>query len=68
MDEPPQGSYAKLDGGSTMWALEALTGDYVFEFRLDPKVGGMGRGAYSKGPGIALRNLGRGLGHKKTLQ
>lgn len=22
-----------------MWALEALTGDYVFEFRLEPKVG-----------------------------
>ncbi|KAG2452830.1 hypothetical protein HYH02_002176 [Chlamydomonas schloesseri] len=33
-----KGSYAKLDGGSTMWALEALTGDYVFEFRLDPKL------------------------------
>jgi hypothetical protein len=30
-----QGSYAALDGGSTLWALEALTGDYVFKFRYD---------------------------------
>lgn len=33
-----QGSYSKLDGGSVMWALECLTGDYVFKFRLDEKV------------------------------
>jgi hypothetical protein len=30
-----QGSYAALDGGSTLWALEALTGDYVFKFKLE---------------------------------
>ena len=28
-----QGSYSALDGGSTLWALEALTGDYVFKFK-----------------------------------
>mmetsp|Transcript_22958 Transcript_22958/g.50371 ORF Transcript_22958/g.50371 Transcript_22958/m.50371 type:complete len:442 (+) Transcript_22958:172-1497(+) len=28
-----KGSYANLDGGSTLWALEALTGDYVFKFK-----------------------------------
>eukprot|EP00983_Pelagomonas_calceolata_P089691 1157336-Pelagomonas_calceolata.AAC.7 len=31
-----QGSYAALDGGSTLWALEALTGDYVFKFKEEP--------------------------------
>lgn len=31
----PQGSYAALDGGSTLWALEALTGDYVFKFKME---------------------------------
>ncbi|GFH22686.1 calpain catalytic domain-containing protein [Haematococcus lacustris] len=29
------GSYGALDGGSTLWALEALTGDYVFKFKLE---------------------------------
>uniref|UniRef100_A0A7S3QVD7 Calpain catalytic domain-containing protein n=1 Tax=Dunaliella tertiolecta TaxID=3047 RepID=A0A7S3QVD7_DUNTE len=31
-----KGSYAALDGGSTLWALEALTGDYVFKFKEEP--------------------------------
>lgn len=29
------GSYAALDGGSTLWAFECLTGNYVFKFKLD---------------------------------
>lgn len=31
----PQGSYQALHGGSTLYALEALTGDYVFKFLLE---------------------------------
>ncbi|KAG2499705.1 hypothetical protein HYH03_002640 [Edaphochlamys debaryana] len=34
-----KGSYANLDGGHTMWALECLTGDYVFKFKADAKTG-----------------------------
>jgi hypothetical protein len=34
-----QGSYHNLDGGSTLWALECFTGDYVFKFKLDDQVG-----------------------------
>lgn len=30
-----KGSYHNLDGGSTLWALECFTGDYVFKFKLD---------------------------------
>lgn len=30
-----KGSYAALDGGSTLWALECLTGDLVFKFKYD---------------------------------
>lgn len=33
-----KGTYGALDGGSTLWALEALTGDYVFKFKLDDRV------------------------------
>lgn len=32
-----KGSYSALDGGFPLWALEALTSDYVFKFRLDEK-------------------------------
>ncbi|GIL43768.1 hypothetical protein Vafri_1395 [Volvox africanus] len=34
-----KGTYARLDGGSTMWALECLTGDFVFKFNMDSKTG-----------------------------
>ncbi|GFR49847.1 hypothetical protein Agub_g11947 [Astrephomene gubernaculifera] len=34
-----KGSYAKLDGGVMMWALECLTGDHVFRFNLNRKTG-----------------------------
>ncbi|GIL81853.1 hypothetical protein Vretimale_1434 [Volvox reticuliferus] len=34
-----KGSYARLDGGITMWALECLTGDFVFKFNMDSKTG-----------------------------
>lgn len=33
-----KGSYAALDGGSTLWALEVLTGDTCFKFNFDQKV------------------------------
>ncbi|KAJ9516711.1 hypothetical protein QJQ45_027147 [Haematococcus lacustris] len=40
-----KGSYGALDGGSTLWALEALTGDYVFKFKLESSSQvGRGRG------------------------
>jgi hypothetical protein len=31
------GSYAALDGGTTLQALEAMTGDRCFRFKLDGK-------------------------------
>eukprot|EP00877_Chromochloris_zofingiensis_P013191 jgi/Chrzof1/8125/UNPLg00170.t1 len=34
-----KGCYAALDGGSTLWALEALTGDVVFKFKGDGQLG-----------------------------
>lgn len=36
------GSYGALDGGSTAWALNALTGDPVFELRKDKAEDGSG--------------------------
>lgn len=32
------GTYAELDGGNTVWALEALTGDNVFKFKYEADV------------------------------
>ena len=29
------GSYAQLEGGSTLWALRAMTGDYARSFKID---------------------------------
>lgn len=43
-----QGSYHNLDGGSTLWALEALTGDYVFKFKMEgPNAVGTSWGLHS---------------------
>ncbi|GAX78084.1 hypothetical protein CEUSTIGMA_g5526.t1 [Chlamydomonas eustigma] len=30
-----KGSFANLDGGSSLWAFECLTGNYVFKFKLE---------------------------------
>ena len=30
-----QGTFADLDGGSSLWAFECLTGNYVFKFKLE---------------------------------
>ncbi len=42
-----QGTYAALDGGSTLWALEALTGDYVFKFKYE-----VTNGVSASAPGV----------------
>ena len=34
-DHGSQGTFADLDGGSSLWAFECLTGNYVFKFKLE---------------------------------